>query len=121
MNNKLLTKEATILTSFTVGLSSMASLISSAGMVVTAFSLYKSTMKRPDKIALMLSIYIYALICLLMINLLSMNIQTILGDSFGLNFNSRWCPIQGYLLSPLTHGLYHIFTLQVNFLMFEAV
>ena len=49
-----------------------------------------------------------------MLVLLSIDIQTILGDLYELNFDSAGYRFQGYLLNGLIISLYNSFVVQVN-------
>jgi len=53
------------------------------------------------------------IIFLYVTTLISLNIQTLLGDVYGINFDSSWCTFRGYLLTIAICGLFHAFAIQV--------
>lgn len=71
-------------------------------------------LKRGEKITLLLSTNIYSLIFLYIVPLISFNVQTIIGDVYGNNFDSSWCTFRGYDIVAMCCGLYHAFVAQVN-------
>lgn len=101
------------LTIFTFAFSLLASLVSIAVIISMICHCFRNTKSLHEKTALMLSFHIYLLIGVLMMNVTSTNIQTILGDLFGIRFHSQWCLFQGYLLSVGVCALYNTFVLQV--------
>jgi hypothetical protein len=46
--------------------------------------------------------------------MISFNIQTLLGDVYGNNFDSSWCIFRGYFICVTTCTTYHAFVIQVN-------
>jgi hypothetical protein len=100
----------------------LISLIS--GLVVSVISLmlvaiiiyhqYTNRLKREEKITLALSANIYLFIFIEIITSISFNIQTLIGDVYGNNFDSSWCIIRGYFICMTFFTLYHTFVVQVN-------
>ncbi|CAF2889024.1 unnamed protein product [Rotaria sp. Silwood2] len=72
----------------------LAALIVSSAIV---YNLYCGRLKRHEKITIILCAHIYVLVLILMIITTSMNINTLLGDLYKLNFDSSWCRCMGYL------------------------
>jgi hypothetical protein len=100
----------------------LISLIS--GLVVFVISLmvvaiiiyhqYTNRLKREEKITLILSANIYLVIFIEIIPIISFNIQTLIGDVYGNNFDSSWCVIRGYFICMMCCTVYHTFVIQVN-------
>jgi hypothetical protein len=100
----------------------LISLIS--GLVVFVISLmvvaiiiyyqYNNRLKREEKITLILSANIYLIILIQIISIISLNIQTLIGDVYGNNFDSSWCILRGYFTCMTCFTLYHTFVVQVN-------
>ena len=78
---------------------------------------------RPDsKITLMFSIVIYFLICIHSINLFSLNIRTILGDTYRIVFDSSFsCLFQGYFTNVVGTSMYNMFVLQAFFCLCHLI
>ncbi|CAF4016623.1 unnamed protein product [Rotaria sordida] len=76
---------------------------------------YNNRLKREEKITLLLSTNIYLLIFLYITALISCNIQTIVGDIHGNNFDSSWCVFVGYYIVATCCALYHAFVTQALF------
>jgi hypothetical protein len=100
----------------------LISLIS--GLVVFVISLmvvaiimhhqYTNRLRREEKITLVLSASIYLFILIQIITMISFNIQTLIGDVYGNNFDSSWCIFGGYFVCVVWCGAYHTFVIQVN-------
>jgi hypothetical protein len=71
-------------------------------------------LKREEKITLLLSGYIYLFICIYLTMLVSTNIQTLLGDVYGTNYDTPWCIFRGYFVPVFCCVIYHTFVVQVN-------
>ncbi len=85
-------------------------------MVVTMIIHHQcnNRLKREENIALLLSANIYVLIFIYIIILISMNIQTLIGDVYGNNFDSIGCVFRGYLACIIVCALYYTFVVQVS-------
>jgi hypothetical protein len=100
----------------------LISLIS--GLVVCVISLmvvaiiiyhqYNNRLKREEKITLALFTNIYLFMLIEIIPIISFNIQTLIGDVYGNNFDSSWCIIRGYFIVLIAFCGYHTFVIQVN-------
>ena len=101
----------TILSLTLISTNTLVSIVVFSAILSHSCQRYATARKR---VALMLSANIYLLIFALMLIFLSINLQTILGDLYGLNFNSSLCRFQGYFLSVLGSSLYSSFVVQVN-------
>lgn len=75
---------------------------------------HRQNLKREEKFILMLSGHIYLFVCLNTIILISMNIQTLIGDIYGMNFDSSWCILRTYVALLTGFVVYHTFVLQVH-------
>ncbi|UJR32587.1 hypothetical protein I4U23_020047 [Adineta vaga] len=82
---------------------------------------YYHLSRKEEKIILLLSTNIYALILIYVIVLLTCNIQTLLGDVYGTNFNTSWCIFRSYLSSVLCCAVYAIFVTQALYRLFRIV
>ena len=71
-------------------------------------------LKQEEKITLVLFSHIYSFILIFVALLISMNIQTLIDDTFGNNFDSLWCIFRGYSLSVSACIMYNGFLVQVN-------
>jgi len=100
----------------------LISLIS--GLVVCVISLmvvaiiiyhqYNNRLKREEKITLALFANIYLFFLTETIPIISINIQTLIGDVYGNNFDSSWCIFRGYFICTISCAQYHAFVIQVN-------
>ena len=70
-------------------------------------------LKREEKITLLLSSHIYSYILILTMVSSSMNIQSLIGDVYGNNFDSSWCVFQGYCFLVSAGIVYYGFVVQV--------
>jgi hypothetical protein len=85
-------------------------------IVITA-SIYHqchNRLKREEKITLVLSTNIYLFLFIYTTILIATNIQTLLGDVNGNNFDSSWCTFRAYLILAIACALYFTFVVQVN-------
>jgi len=112
-----------VLTLITLGHSLFACLISVVIFSIITYNLCYNRMKRREKIILLLCTNIYLCILIYMTILSSMNIQTILGDLYGRDFNSSWCIFIGYTSPAILCVLYYSFVNQViiNYLQKDLI
>ncbi len=103
-----------LLALMTVILGSFTSVISAIVFIIITHHQYNDRMKRRDKITLTLSANIYLLIFLTTTILIPFNIQTLLGDLYGKDFNSSLCTYHGYFTVVLICTLYDRFVIQVS-------
>ena len=92
----------------------IACVISCMAVAIIIAYHYHNRLKREEKITLLLSTNIYLLIFLYIVPLISCNIQTIIGDVYGNNFDSSWCTFRGYYIVATCCALYHAFVTQVS-------
>jgi len=69
--------------------------------------------KQEDRVTVMHGINIYLLLSIYTVILILSNIQTVLGDLYGYNFNSSWCIFLGYFSPVILTTLYWSFVNQV--------
>jgi hypothetical protein len=91
-----------------------ACLISAILFIAIIYRLYKDQFKRGNRITLILCADIYLMIFIYASVLVSLNIQTLLGDLYGQNFDSSWCTFRGYFVSAMLCALYTGFAVQVS-------
>jgi hypothetical protein len=94
--------------------SSIAWVISLMVIDIIIYHQYHNRLKREEKITLALSANIYLLIFMYILQLISFNIQTLLGDVYGNHFDSSWCIFRECFLVAMHCALYHAFVTQVN-------
>jgi hypothetical protein len=70
-------------------------------------------LKREEKITLLLSGYIYLFICIYITMLISTNMQTLVGDEYGTDYDLSWCICRGYFILVFCCVIYHTFVVQV--------
>jgi hypothetical protein len=102
-----------VLTLITLTHSLLTCLISLIIFSIIIYHLLSDRIKRRDKIILLLCANIYLWMLIYMVILSSMNIQTILGDLYGRDFNSSWCILIGYVSPAVLCVLYYSFVNQV--------
>ncbi|UJR06845.1 hypothetical protein I4U23_011133 [Adineta vaga] len=110
-----------ILTLISLIHSSFASIISLIVICIIIHYQYNNRLKREEKITLLLSLNIYFFIFLYITALIPFNIQTIIGDIYGYNFNSSWCIFNGYYVVAMCCALYHAFVIQALFRLYRIV
>jgi hypothetical protein len=93
---------------------SFAFFISLIVIIIIIYHMCTNRMKRDVKITLILCANIYILIFLLMIVLVQMNVQTLMGNLYGREFDTFWCMFIGYLAPVIFYTLYHGFVNQVS-------
>ena len=105
-----------VFTFFSLILALFTSILSIAVILMIVYHLHRRhrQLKREQKITLVLSSHIYSFIFIFMITLISMNIQTLIGDVYGNNFDSPWCIFRGYWLCASASVIYYGFVVQVN-------
>ena len=113
MNNRTTGTTGLVHTILSLILSVTNCLVSIVVLATIVYHCHRDHTKRSARITLMLSTHIYLLIFGLMIICLSINIQTVLGDLYGHNFNSPRCRFQRYLLGVLGSCLYNSFVVQI--------
>jgi hypothetical protein len=91
-----------------------ASVISLMVIVIIIYHQYNNRLKRDEKITLLLSFNIYSTIFISLITFMSFNIHTLIGDVYGINFDSSWCIFRGYFIIVIFLAFYHAFVIQVN-------
>jgi len=94
--------------------SSIACVISPMVIAIIVYHQYHNRLKREEKITLVLSANIYLIIFICILQLISFNIQTLIGDVYGNNFDSSSCILRGYFLAVTICAFYHAFVTQVN-------
>ena len=82
-------------------------------LLLIIHDLYSYRLRQRDKLPVIHCINIYPLILIYTGTVLSFNIQTFLGDVYGLNFNTSWCIFMGYFSPVLLSTLYCAFANQV--------
>ena len=96
-------------------------LVSLAVFITIVYHCFRGHAHLSERIPVMLSANMYLLILALMVILLSINLQTTLGDLYGLNFDSPACRFQGFLLGVFLSTLFDSFVVQVNILAGSAI
>ncbi|CAF1133544.1 unnamed protein product [Adineta steineri] len=109
MNNETTRSVNFVLTLLTVIHGSIASIMSAIILLIIIYHQHNNRMKQEDKITLILCVNIYLYIFLCSTILILLNIQTLLGDLYGLNFDSTSCVFLGYLNAVLICALYYGF------------
>ncbi|CAF1476201.1 unnamed protein product [Adineta steineri] len=100
---------------------SFGSVISILIFLLLIFYQYKNDLKKEERINLFLFTTIYFYLFIYILTLTSFNIQTILGDLYGMNFNSSWCTFRGYLIPVSCSALYQTFVIQAFFRLCRIV
>jgi hypothetical protein len=88
--------------------------VSTIVVVATIHHRYHHRLKREEKITLLLSAYIYSFLFIYTIILIATNIQTLLGDVYGTNYDTSWCIFREYWITVIACALYYTFVVQVN-------
>ncbi|CAF0781620.1 unnamed protein product [Adineta steineri] len=100
----------------------LISLISASFAVIISFIViltvihhqYHNRLKKEEKITLILSTNIYIFFLIFMIVLIEVNIETLIGDVYGNDFDSSLCVFKGYFMASICCTIYHAFVTQVN-------
>ena len=80
------------------------------------FHLLINRTKPEDKVTLILCGNILILIFLYGLMVILLSINSILGEFYGINFNSSWCIFSGYFLAVIIAAIYNVFVSQVRYL-----
>ena len=91
-----------------------ACIVSTLILTMIISHLYKDRMKQESKIAFTLCGNIYLLIFIYSATLVSLNVHTLLGDLYGIDFDSAWCTFRGYFVFVMLGTLYMGFAIQVS-------
>lgn len=75
---------------------------------------YHRQLEREERIALVLSLYIYFFLFIFASLQMSLNIQTLVGDVYGNDFNSTWCVLRAYFIIVSGTSMYFTFVVQVS-------
>ena len=102
-----------ILNLMTLSISICACAIALLVFVGILYHLYGNRTKQEDRVTMILSSNVYALILTYTTIVVSFNTQTLLGDLYGFNFDSSGCVFLAYLSNVLLSGLYWTFVSQV--------
>lgn len=105
---------ATALTWTTLIHSLLACLASYTILAIILYNLFCNHIKREDRVVVVLCAKIYTFLSISSTILLSLNIQTILGDFNGQSFNSSWCIFWGYFSFTMLYMMYMSFVNQVS-------
>lgn len=105
-----------ILTFLTVIFAVFTCIISLGVILVIFYHLYHQHrhLKREEKICFLLHSQIYSSILIFTIVFISINIQTLIGNLYGKNFDSPSCIFQGYCILASAYVMYCGFVVQVN-------
>ena len=103
------------LTIFSLISSLLTGIVSLGVILIIIYHLYHHHrhLKREEKISLILLSHIYLFVLIFIVVLISMNIQTVIGDVYGNNFDSSWCVFQGYWMLVNGSVMYCGFVIQV--------
>jgi ABC-type Mn2+/Zn2+ transport system permease subunit len=89
-------------------------IVSTIVVIAIIYYQYHHRLKREAKITLVLSANIYSFLVIYTIILIATNIQTLLGDIYGINYDSSWCIFREYFITVIVCALYYTFVVQVN-------
>ncbi|CAF1031028.1 unnamed protein product [Adineta steineri] len=112
MNNETTLTAGFVLPLLTVIHGSIASIMSTIVFFIIIYHQHNNRIKQEERITLILCANIYLCIFLCSTMLLLLNIQTLLGDLYGLNFDSTQCIFSGYLNLIFIYTLYYGFVTQ---------
>jgi hypothetical protein len=102
-----------ILNLITFCINSSTCFISFIILIIILHHFCHTRIRRRDKITVIHCINIYPLLLIYTGTILSFNIQTLLGDLYGLDFSSPWCIFMGYFSPVILSTLYCAFANQV--------
>jgi hypothetical protein len=88
--------------------------VSLAMVVIIIYHKNHHRLKREEKITLLLSAYIYSFIYIYATISVSINIETLVGDVYGTDYDSSWCVFRGYFVAVCCCTIYHTFVVQVK-------
>jgi hypothetical protein len=77
------------------------------------YHIWHQRIKQQDRVAIIHCVNIYHLLLIYIVILILSNIQTLLGDLYGYDFNSSWCMFLGYFSPVILTALYWSFVNQV--------
>ncbi|CAF1230565.1 unnamed protein product [Adineta steineri] len=121
MNNETTRSVDFVLTLLTVIHGSIASIMSTIVFFIIIYHQHNNRIKQEERITLILCANIYISIFLCSIILILLNIQTLLGDLYDLNFDSTPCVFLGYINAVLICNLYYGFTGQALYRLYRIV
>jgi hypothetical protein len=93
---------------------SITCVVSASMVVIIIYHQTHHRLKREEKITLLLSGYIYFFICIYITILISTNIQMLIGDEYGTNYDTSSCIFREYFFLVICCAMYHTFVVQVN-------
>ena len=103
-----------ILTLTELCLNLLACVVSLVILILLFYKIYTKKIKREDRMGIKLCAHIYFAILLCSSLLISTNVQTILGDLYGMNFNTLSCIVSGYIAFIFIYFFYMTFINQVR-------
>ena len=103
-----------ILTLTELCLNLLACVASLVILILLFYNIYTKKIKREDRMGIKLCAHIYFAKLLYSCLLISTNVQTILGDLYGMNFNTLSCIVSGYLALIFLYIFYMTFINQVR-------
>ncbi|CAF1426865.1 unnamed protein product [Adineta steineri] len=121
MNNETTLTTDFILPLLTVIHGSIASIVSAIILFIIIYHQHNNRIKQEERINLILCVNIYLCIFLCSIMLILLNIQTLLGDLYDLNFDSTQCIFSGYLNLIFIYTLYYGFVTQALYRLCRIV
>ena len=83
-------------------------------LIILIYNIYTRKIKQEDQMGIRLCAHIYFVILLYSCLLISTNVQTILGDLYGMNFNTLSCIVSGYIAFIFIYFFYMTFINQVR-------
>ncbi|CAF0743065.1 unnamed protein product [Adineta steineri] len=110
-----------VLPLFTVIFGSTASTMSAIILFIVIYHQHKNRIKQEERIILILCVNIYFCIFFSSTMLLILNIETLLGDLYGLNFDSTQCVFLGYLNAVLICTFFYGFVTQAFYRLCRIV
>ena len=99
---------------------STACVVSFVVVIVIFWQLYhhRNRMKQEDQIILLIHANVYFFMTTYLMTLVLFNVQPLIGDVYGKDFNSSWCTIHGFLYFITACGLFQGFVVQVREVVF---
>ncbi|CAF1392397.1 unnamed protein product [Adineta steineri] len=110
-----------ILCFMTLIICSLTCLFSCGILICIIHHLYYNRLQQEDRIIIIHCINIYSLVSAYIGLLAVINIQSVLGNLYGYDFNSSWCIFSEYLISILISSLYWAFVNQALFRLGRVV
>ncbi|CAF0740064.1 unnamed protein product [Adineta steineri] len=105
----------------TLAICSLTCLFSCVILVCVIHHLYHNRLQQEDRIIIIHCINIYSLLLIYIAIVALFNIQSILGNLYGYDFNSSWCIFLGYLAPTLACSLFWAFVNQAFFRLGRVV